>query len=1316
MTKFGQYQVVEVVSLTARGAVSTVQMPKRSGILFALKQLKSTQTEPDEPQWDSQLFLDRARVQKSVVAAGGKYWLPVRDMGATAEGAWIVTDYYPLTGQKLLEARMKLGAGELHHVIECVVKGLVELQQARGRAHGNLKPSNIIIEPGDLRQSSVFLTDPAQGTVHNEADDLYAIGEFIYQVVTRREFAGGDAWPVKDSSDWQALGKFGERWRELCSDLLSPDPGSRPRLADVSWLVRELAQRQRIRLPRKLWMAPVALACAGIVALAVIAGMTSTARRNIARSNQAWADEFSNAISNPQRRARFQNDPSLKAALVHLDAARSAEATLDSGLAASFNPLELARTRRAATELSAARDALSPERWSRLASMNALRQQSMSRGWTQPVKYLGDLAATVTAPGRGYVDAIDRILIVEPRLERQERQIDPVWRQLSNDTRQLEKTRDPALVAFARSLRRSSSRDVALSDQGFSGLESLSANASVASRLAKAVPADWPANVDANRFANDAASATNLSQPAASDMEWWLQNLPLYITRKGETSITAATLEKRLKEIDDIVAKSKPEAEDRATFDRARKQVAARIRAFAATPFIEKEFEEGLVASRQGALEADLQGLRRFARPETVKDLALNLPALGGTSEKVKAYWEQWKATELKDKGQGAERRSNLALLKSRSEELRSLLTTLDQELPPPPKNLPEEFAAVGRQHREEEIGKLLASIDPKAPRLDALKFATAAGSVSEWGRFLPKLAEDFPLRSSFVGPEVRPEEKWAGHELFFQDPLVQQIVKPDLVRLAALRRLAGSSRTELVDAARSSERAEVAFEAWRQLGAAPIQPAWPSGAQEVVAERDLRHRLEALLANVPAAERTRPLALFHEQGPTRWRGAVERARDEQTLAAAWQARDGFGIDASQMGALSASARFNLWLWRAHQELAGRDEVALRQSTDQLARASVELKDSSAAAVAVALNRKVTKPIFNSQLPGETVTVALAGTGQSIEFHRVEVPDGRPFYLATTEVSIGDFVSVVNATKSWNQCLQLPWPQQPGQLDVRRGPRVWEWTGTGQSARLTPPQLWMVSEEDNNFAPLLRAERFNRMTLKPEAGGMPSKSHPMQQVSAQTALWFASMCGCRLPTSREWLAAYEQFGKNVPPDQLNLRDVTWETERQYQATGKPSSSLLDDIFQDTTSPSQDARTRPINDGTLFFRPVDSSGGSVFHHLVGNVAEFLCEDSERFENLADAKSPQVISSFAGQSAGSLSVIGGSALSSPSIPVDRPQPLPRADRGFADVGFRLAISAPPRSLAEKVKWALRGQNYVWPNQNDGQAHASEVGLGR
>ena len=87
-------------------------------------------------------------------------------------------------------------------------------------------------------------------------------------------------------------------------------------------------------------------------------------------------------------------------------------------------------------------------------------------------------------------------------------------------------------------------------------------------------------------------------------------------------------------------------------------------------------------------------------------------------------------------------------------------------------------------------------------------------------------------------------------------------------------------------------------------------------------------------------------------------------------------------------------------------------------------------------------------------------------------------------------------------------------------------------------------------------------------------------------------------------------------------------------------------------------------------------------------------------SDRFDALADSRSPKVISNFAAQAAGGLAVIGGSALSSPAMPVNRPYPLPRADQAFADVGLRLAISAPPRSLAEKVKWALRGQTYLWP----------------
>ena len=87
MTKIGPYQVVDVVSLTPTGAVSTVRLPRRSGVLFALKQLKSVHTDPDEPQWDSQLFLDRARVQKSRRRGGGQILVAeCRDMGG--DGRW----------------------------------------------------------------------------------------------------------------------------------------------------------------------------------------------------------------------------------------------------------------------------------------------------------------------------------------------------------------------------------------------------------------------------------------------------------------------------------------------------------------------------------------------------------------------------------------------------------------------------------------------------------------------------------------------------------------------------------------------------------------------------------------------------------------------------------------------------------------------------------------------------------------------------------------------------------------------------------------------------------------------------------------------------------------------------------------------------------------------------------------------------------------------------------------------------------------------------------------------------------------------------
>jgi hypothetical protein len=125
----------------------------------------------------------------------------------------------------------------------------------------------------------------------------------------------------------------------------------------------------------------------------------------------------------------------------------------------------------------------------------------------------------------------------------------------------------------------------------------------------------------------------------------------------------------------------------------------------------------------------------------------------------------------------------------------------------------------------------------------------------------------------------------------------------------------------------------------------------------------------------------------------------------------------------------------------------------------------------------------------------------------------------------------------------------------------------------------------------------------------------------------------------------------------------------------------------------------DAKARPETDGTLFFRPVNGAGGGTFHELVGNVAQFLCEAPDAFDDLQDKSSAAAIRKFLDQSPDSLFVIGGSALSPPDVPLETPLPVVHSDVGYSDVGLRLAFTAPARSLSERLAWVLAGQSYLW-----------------
>lgn len=222
------------------------------------------------------------------------------------------------------------------------------------------------------------------------------------------------------------------------------------------------------------------------------------------------------------------------------------------------------------------------------------------------------------------------------------------------------------------------------------------------------------------------------------------------------------------------------------------------------------------------------------------------------------------------------------------------------------------------------------------------------------------------------------------------------------------------------------------------------------------------------------------------------------------------------------------------------------------------------------------------------------------------------------------------------------------------------------------------------------------------MVLADRYGGPPEPDHPMQQISAQAALYYAALCGCRLPATREWLAAYEQFEKSTTDAQWNLRDQTWEQQRKYMADSGSTRSLEDGIFRaEPASRGRPAKAMSFDDGTLYFRHVASpASGSVFHHLIGNVAEFECDDVEAFDSWKDKKTAAGIAGFAMAQSHSLFVIGGSALGPTDVPPTKPIPVAHTDKGYADVGLRLAFTAPARSLAERVKWTVGELKYRWP----------------
>jgi formylglycine-generating enzyme required for sulfatase activity len=1355
---FGKFEVVTELHSGERGSVFSARAAGGGReIKYAVKTFNPQSLDLDEQFWESQSFTERARVQQRVAEANGSHWAPLYEIGTSPAGTYYVTNFHPLSAASLVSGRVDVGAGVLYSIVRSVVAGLDELKSTAGRAHGNLKAANVLVDSrGDVAVAGAVLTDPASApdaAKSGEAGDLYALGELIHLLVLGRPFRGGGDWPLGPAREWARLGRQGRLWRRLCNDLLDPDPSSRPQgLEAVAKRLRRLVPR-RARPSRRLSLAvAVAVVVIAAGAAALLGFRDAGARREVCAAKQKWAGTLTKALADPKRRGLLMSDPDLARVIHELDMADLASFDCDRAPGRfGFNP-DLRKFRQTQDTLDAVRRAergLSPIQWRQLARAAELQGRFEARGWTGPARHLAQCIAGAR-PGSGDLAAgIERFLVALKAIDDNLEGVEKQWVALQTQTRALEETRDPVMRAFAALLRASAASSVRLTDAGFGDLRGVADASGRAAELVTAHEKLGP-QYDEERFNSEIVS--DISKKIARG-ELQSVDIDHYLNAMAAYQVQGEAIRRAVEQLRQEAARNEKLVLD-SGIDRKRvEELQAKlssvynfsIKSFAEEKFIERDIVDGTFESKRKRAAADVASIATYARMDDVQKWLEKLggQALGVTSPALNQYWDEWRQGLAATAAQAAAHPAQVAVLQDETRRLHDVLMEIERQVAPPGKPLGDDelMAKAADTKREEVFASLLKNRLPAelARQADAVSKVKDAAPVvaarmdwEKWKHDLADFARDFPLRQRIVTPDVRPDEKWAkANPAFWNDRIIQLLVAPDLDRLKALRALADKPRDELVNVAQSQTREELALQAWRLLGTR-ADPAWPTREGELKAEAAVRARLAEMLAglqqNDEGAHAAKELA---DEGPRRWTRFAESAgTDESMLASALELRGAFGVTPERFASLTPETRFNLALLDARRHMGDTGDAALSAAVTELTNAARELKDRTVADdLARRLARVGEKEPFAGAALGDEFTLQPTGTDARLVFRRVKQQGRRPFFLSITEVSVGQFMTVVNAASAWDDLRTLVWSPQPGEIgDPRRGPRSWEWV-MRPAPRMYPPQWWLFPEDANDFPKELRdpaAGRFNRTVLSDTAGGTPSDRHPVQYVTPESAMFVASLVGCRLPTPEEWRAAFDAYEKAVPPAQWNLRDETWRVQRDHVAAlgdaGPRGPQLPDDGIYLPPRPSGEpatvatgaaAKSLAQRDGTLYFRPTDAAGGSAFRQLVGNVAEIVCDAPEAFGQLKE-RSPQTIKAFAADAGTGLFVIGGSALSPPELPTDRPLPL-KPGAAYADVGFRLAFTAPSRNLAERLEWALAGQGFVKPVADSKTASAVKASPG-
>lgn len=1374
MTRFGAYEQVREIYDAAFTSVYLARREGSDDAQFAVKVFRPivSSLSPQEVKKAVEQFAGRVKIQQKVNEQGGKYWATVHDLVVNDTNAFYVTDFYRRSVQRILDGEVKLDASSLHHLIVSIWRGLIELRTACGRSHGNLKASNVMLAGVENSVGRVALMDPASqgGSTGDATGDLRDLGGILYQLVMRRVFRPRGGWPIPESQEWADLGSSGERWRDLCNFLL--DPGSVERVRNLDEIGKPLsALNLRASRTSKIF---AGILGATLLVVALVLGYWQLNLRSewakLSDESQSWFAAFYKDVSpGTARREAYKNHTYLKRVVQIMKEAEDRHLMLGrtpQKLAAG-PPMQwgaAVSTRDAVAAMEKIKHCLQPDsqaaaQWPELNAILADVHIADMHHWPNLQGALKQLIPTVPSRSSEKLSiAIDRLLATAPKLNRFPELQDHLTKLDASAQKVGNKTSDPLLQKFpafvSDQLHEPANADIPKVVENLIGqVESLQW---LADQLGNTIENDWP-TVDQDRFKADSLGSSSLADLKVDDFNRWLKRVPDYRFHPlSATDPFVAGLDTNLKGLKahlDYLKNCRVNKSESTPFDvkyvTAFKWVAdfRQGKQNSTTPsgvvrWIHQDLEKAvpaenaLIQSYIRDLDAEIGKSILECRPEPTIWLT-QLKSAIGTSKVAEDEWA--KLVNEVMKVHSAEQLKQLdaadryRLLRETMERKRVAVKRLDGALVATVMDDP--YGKAAGEKREslirQAIAELLkiidaagtqAEIDPTISQsatvynayvnsLQALrKSIHSASALLNSGSLLQ---EDLPTEKGTTLASLKAQIQAISTSEFPET--IVQLAKNTLERISALEAVGQKTRAELVADALGKQPPGIVRAAWLRLGK-ETKSAWPTQAGELSQEAKIEALLRSSFASLD--RKANVMEELGVEGLRRWGifavAAATGAVDGKTnlLSEASKEAEGLNIKSPvEMKLLAGSgAAYDVVLWRLKERvrLGDDDPKAANEAATQMQtlldanfpeRQFVELLSEFAKAPNAGVN-----PNAKYRLVESSVLLP------DVKFRRVTPTDAPAFYLATSEMSLGDFINAARLRDDWAKVLVVMF-RSLGPDVPRAGPCVWTWNPKLNISLLDNSPNWLRVGDQSDYPPQLW-DGLNRHQLVAPYGDNPSSSHPMQYVSPFAAIYIARSLGFRLPSSTEWLMAYGESVKSnqrSPVVSPHLRGVTFTVQKEHVRQSKGALPWPDaEIFwpANYAGPRREgAAAEPganKDDPILWFRPVNKS--DYFADLIGNVAEYVWESPAEIEKLPlNALDQDVKTLLEKPESNQLFVIGGSALSPKELNPLTPYPVDlgkksQAWKGYSDVGFRLAFTAQPRTSHELLQRIVDGQKFM------------------